>query len=191
MSRDITSMDSLTGQLLIAMPNMGDPRFARTVIYLCAHSTDGAMGLVVNRLLEGLSFAELLEQLSIPRPRVRGGVRLHTGGPVEGSRGFVLHTTDYVQPSSLVVDGDLALTATVDILRAIAERRGPRQALLALGYAGWGPGQLEAEIQANGWLNAPADEALVFGAEVDTAWERSLGKLGVTPSLLSGSAGHA
>lgn len=191
MSRDITSMDSLTGQLLIAMPNMGDPRFARTVIYLCAHSTDGAMGLVVNRLLDGLTFAELLEQLSIPRPRGRGAVRLHTGGPVEGSRGFVLHTTDYVQPSSLVVDGDLALTATVDILRAIAERRGPRQALLALGYAGWGPGQLEAEIQANGWLNAPADEALVFGAEVDTAWERSLAKLGITPSLLSGSAGHA
>jgi putative transcriptional regulator len=181
----------LTGQLLVAMPNMADPRFTRSVICLCAHSPDGAMGLVLNQPLDGLSFDELLGQLGLdPVPPARR-IRLTQGGPVEGGRGFVLHTTDWETEGSLKVKPDLALTASVEILKAIAGGGGPREGLLALGYAGWGPGQLDDELQQNAWLSVPADEALLFDAPPAELWRRALGKLGIDPSALSGVAGHA
>ncbi|AIB11301.1 UPF0301 protein YqgE [Azospirillum argentinense] len=185
------SSDYLTGQLLIAMPGMTDPRFQRTVIYMCAHNEDGAMGLVVNRLFGSVTFEDLLEQLEIEIQEPIANMPVHYGGPVESGRGFVLHSTDYVRDGTLVVDDEVALTATIDILRAISENRGPRRNILLLGYAGWGPGQLDAEIQANGWLNVPCDETLLFDPELDTKWERSIAKLGVSLSMLSAEAGHA
>lgn len=181
----------LAGQLLIAMPQMTDPRFARTVVYLCAHSAEGAMGLVINRLLDGLTFVELLEQLGIELAPDRAPIRVHLGGPVEGGRGFVLHSTDYMHDSSLLVQDDVALTATVDVLRAIALGAGPRDSILALGYAGWSAGQLDAEIKENAWLNVPADAGLLFGTDLERKWEAAIHKLGIDPSLLSVSAGHA
>ena len=181
----------LTGQLLIAMPAMRDARFARTVIYLCAHNAEGAMGLVINRLASAISFPDLLEQLGIQAPNLEREIRVHFGGPVESGRGFVLHSGEYRHESTLQVADEMALTATIDILQDIANGRGPRRSLLALGYAGWGPGQLDSEIQANGWLHVGADDALVFDEDLDTKWERALAKLGADPSLLSGEAGHA
>lgn len=181
----------LTGQLLIAMPQMPDPRFAKTVIYVCAHTSDGAMGLVLNRLFSGIGFADLLEQLGIEVEHGLGDMRVHYGGPVESGRGFVLHTGDYSREGTLHVDDDVAMTATVDVLRAIAEGNGPRQSILALGYAGWGAGQLDQEMQSNGWLHAPADHALLFDGDLETKWERAIAKLGGTLSMLSGEAGHA
>jgi putative transcriptional regulator len=181
----------LAGQLLVAMPQMQDPRFARTVIFMCAHTPEGAMGLVVNRLVHSITFPDLLEQLGV-EPALGGNeIRVHFGGPVESGRGFVLHTADYNREGTLPINSGIALTATVDILRDIARGTGPRQRLLALGYAGWGPGQLDAEIQANGWLQVPADEHLVFGGDLDNKWQHALAKLGVDFGRLSGDAGHA
>ena len=185
------SADFLTGQLLIAMPAMEDPRFAHSVIYLCAHTPEGAMGLVLNRPLQRPKFDELLRQLDVaPVPPARR-IRLCAGGPMDNARGFVLHTTDWTGEGSLRVNDALALTASLDVLKAIAEGNGPREGLLALGYAGWGPGQLDAEIQQNAWLSVPADETIVFDADHDTKWRRALGKLNIDPLLLSGAAGHA
>ena len=183
--------ETLTGQLLIAMPGMQDPRFAKTVIYMCAHGPDGAMGLVINRLLDSLNFSDLLEQLEIDIPQVGEPIEVHFGGPVESGRGFVLHSADYVQDATLVVDEEIALTATVDILKAIASGAGPRRCLLALGYAGWGEGQLDTEIKANGWLHVQADDELIFGTDMNSKWERAMGKLGIDPRMLSDDAGHA
>ncbi|MDP3419150.1 MAG: YqgE/AlgH family protein [Falsiroseomonas sp.] len=181
----------LTGQLLVAMPGMSDPRFARSVICLCAHSAEGAMGIVLNQPLPKLTFDDLLAQLKLdPVPPARR-IRLTQGGPVEGGRGFVLHTADWETEGSLKVADDLALTASVEILKAIAEGGGPREGVLALGYAGWGPGQLDDEIQANAWLNVPADEALLFAEQPDQLWRAAMARLGIDPSALSGSAGHA
>jgi putative transcriptional regulator len=181
----------LSGQLLVAMPQMAVPRFARTVVYLCAHSSDGAMGLVVNRLIDSLTFSSLLSQLGVEAEGAPADMPVHFGGPVESSRGFVLHTSDYLQDSSLVIDDEIALTATVDVLKALARGTGPRCRVLALGYAGWAPGQLDAEIQANGWLLVPADLDLVFGIENDSKWQRAIAKIGIDLSLLSSEAGHA
>jgi putative transcriptional regulator len=189
--RSDDSGDYLTGQLLIAMPNMRDPRFTRTVIYVCAHNADGAMGLVVNRLVGSVTFPDLLDQLGIDTEAITEEIRVHFGGPVESGRGFVLHSGEYHHASTLQVAEQMALTATVDILQDIAKDAGPRRSLLALGYAGWGPGQLDAEIQSNGWLNVSADEELVFDEDLDGKWERAINKLGVDPALLSGDAGHA
>lgn len=182
-------MTSLTGQLLIAMPQMEDPRFSRSVVFMCAHNAEGAMGLVVNKTIEQPSMAELVLQLGIEGD---GFARapVHFGGPVEAARGFVLHSTDYTEQATLVV-GDVGLTATMDILRAIGRGEGPRQCFFALGYAGWGPGQLDAEIQANGWLTVPSDNALLFDGTNDDKWRRAIAKLGVDPFALSGDAGHA
>ncbi|MGG5890032.1 YqgE/AlgH family protein [Falsiroseomonas sp. HC035] len=181
----------LTGQLLVAMPGMADPRFTRTVICLCAHSPEGAMGLVLNQPLDNLSFDELLGQLGLdPVPPARR-IRLTQGGPVEGGRGFVLHTADWETEGSLTVQPGLALTASVEILKAIASGGGPRAGLLALGYAGWGPGQLDNELQQNAWLSVPADEDLLFAEQPDQLWRAAMAKLGIDPSALSGSAGHA
>ena len=181
----------LSGQLLIAMPQMRDPRFARSVVYLCAHTAEGAMGIVVNRAFDGLSFTELLDQLDIEPAPGCDRVQVHFGGPVEGGRGFVLHSDDYMHESSLMVAEGVALTATVDVLKAIAEGDGPRKSLLALGYAGWSPGQLDSEIRENAWLNVPADEALLFDSDLDHKWENAIHKLGIDFASLSGDAGHA
>ena len=180
-----------TGQLLIAMPGMQDERFYKTVIYLCAHTDDGAMGLVLNQVIKGLSFPGLLEQLGIDGEVSDRSVPIHFGGPVESGRGFVLHSNESQQDATLEVDGDISLTATVDVVKAIARGRGPKHSLLALGYAGWGPGQLDDEIRANGWLQAPADMDLIFDdAQVDK-WERSIAKIGIDPGMLSDEVGHA
>ena len=181
----------MAGQLLIAMPNMADQRFARSVIYLCAHSEQGAMGLVINKPMPQITFVDLLEQLDI---EIEGRVEdqmVHFGGPVESGRGFVLHSGEFQREGTMMVDDAVGLTATIDILRAIAGGDGPDKHLLALGYAGWGPGQLDSEIQANGWLHAPADDAILFDQDLSTKWERAIAKLGVSPAMLSGDAGHA
>jgi putative transcriptional regulator len=181
----------LTGQLLIAMPAMQDPRFTQSVIYMCAHTPDGAMGLIINRPVVKPTFGDLLKQLKVePHPPNRR-IRLCAGGPVENARGFVLHTIDWVGEGSLRVNDAFALTASLDVLQVIAEGGGPRECLLALGYAGWGPGQLDQEIQQNAWLSGPADEPLLFDASHDTKWVRALAKLNVDPLLLSDAAGHA
>jgi len=181
----------LTGQLLIAMPQMNDPRFERTVIYICAHTADGAMGLVVNREIEALTFPDLLNQLSIDAEVVDDKIQVLFGGPVETGRGFVLHSSDYVQNATMLVDKRVGLTATMEVLKDIASGNGPKLNILALGYAGWGPGQLDAEIHANGWLSVPADDGLLFDPDLDNKWERALAKIGVDFSMLSGEAGHA
>ncbi len=181
----------LTGQLLIAMPQMNDPRFERAVIYICAHTADGAMGLVVNREIEALTFPDLLKQLNIDAEVVDDKIQVLFGGPVETGRGFVLHSSDYVQNTTMLVDKRVGLTATMEVLKDIASGNGPRLNLLALGYAGWGPGQLDAEIHANGWLTVPADDGLIFDPDLDNKWERALAKIGIDFSMLSGDAGHA
>jgi putative transcriptional regulator len=182
---------SLTGQILIAMPAMSDPRFSHSVIFLCAHTPDGAMGIVLNQPLNKPRFADLLAQLGVePVPPARE-IRLTRGGPVEDSRGFVLHSPDWMTEGSLEVDGAYVLTANMGILEAIAKGGGPKNGFLALGYAGWGPGQLDAEILQNGWLNAPADPQIVFDDDYKTKWQRALAKLRIDPVNLSGSAGRA
>lgn len=191
MSAKIATPSSLVGSLLVAMPQMNDPRFERAVIYMCAHNNEGAMGLVVNKLFEQLSFPDLLEQLNIPTGPRTQQIRIHFGGPVESGRGFVLHSDDYVREGTMLVNGGFALTATIDILRAIADGEGPRSSILALGYAGWGPGQLETELAANGWLHVPADPELVFGGDLDHKWMLALGRIGINPTVLSSEAGHA
>ena len=189
----------LDGQLLIAMPVMSDPRFARSVIYLCAHSEDGAMGLIINQRASHISFTGLLKQLGIvgddadeivPPDLLR--MNVHVGGPVSSEKGFVLHSADYfAEDSTLEIDKSVCLTATIDILKAMAGGKGPEQAILALGYAGWAPGQLESEIQANGWLHCPADRDLIFGPDLELKYARALFKIGIDPSHLVSDAGHA
>ncbi|MFZ5676800.1 MAG: YqgE/AlgH family protein [Pseudomonadota bacterium] len=189
----------LDGQMLIAMPGMSDPRFDRSVIFMCAHSDNGAMGIIVNKRAPMISFSELLDRLDImpqeSRIRLPDDVQsmlVQFGGPVEPGRGFVLHTSDYFSAdTSLPIDERVALTATLDILRAIAGGQGPRRSLLALGYAGWAPGQLEDEIQRNGWLSCAADEDLLFGSDLDSKYLSALHKIGVDPAMLSSQAGHA
>lgn len=191
MSPRLQSSGYLVGQMLIAMPQMRDPRFARTVVYVCAHSAEGAMGLVVNRPFEALTFTDLLEQMEIAVTPVCASVRIHFGGPVESGRGFVLHSNDYFAESTLVVDDQVALTATVDVLRAISDGSGPHRSLLALGYAGWSAGQLDQEILENVWLNVPSDPDLLFGTDLERKWERAIAKLGIDFGMLSVEAGHA
>lgn len=189
----------LDGQLLIAMPAMGDERFSRSVIYLCAHSAEGAMGIIINQRAPNISFPELLEQLKIAPTEDRislpssiHAMDVHLGGPVETGRGFVLHSADYFKAeSTLPINDSVCLTATVDILRDIAKGSGPDKALLALGYAGWAPGQLEDEIQSNGWLNCPADPELVFDHAIDRKYTQALTSLGVDPIRLVNDSGHA
>src|ERR687893_3299335 len=189
----------LDGQVLVPMPGMTDERFARSVIYICAHSSEGAMGIVLNRPAANLNMPDLLVQLEIvPEPdRIRlsqqvGSMQVLIGGPVETSRGFVLHSPDFhLAQSTLPIDDSVCLTATVDILRAIARGDGPENAVLALGYAGWGAGQLELEIQANGWLNCPADAELIFNTPAELRYEMALRRLGIEPAMLSMQAGHA
>jgi len=194
-----TKRGFLDGQMLIAMPSMGDERFARSVIYLCAHSADGAMGIVVNQPAAHISFSDLLVQLDvvpaaelIQLPPRAGVVKVLKGGPVDTQRGFVLHSADYfVENSTLPIDEGVCLTATLDILKAIARGAGPASAVLALGYAGWAPGQLENEIHQNGWLHCAADPELIFGTDTEGKYALALKKIGIEVGMLSSEAGHA
>jgi putative transcriptional regulator len=190
---DRTALQSgyLTGQLLIAMPQMSDECFQKSVLYIFAHSEDGAMGLVINKVLDSLTLPDLMHHLEVPAKTQLKPDKIHFGGPVDTARGFVLHSVDYSDEGTRIVGEGLALTATLDILRAIGRGEGPRHTLLALGYANWGPGQLDAELQANAWLSAPADETLVFDIQNDTKWQRAIGQLGIDAGMLSSEAGHA
>jgi putative transcriptional regulator len=192
-----TARGYLDGQMLIAMPEMSDERFMRSLIYVCAHSSEGAMGIVVNQAAQNIKFPDLLVQLEVIPAKERielpehADVRVLKGGPVETGRGFVLHSADFfIENSTLPIDEGICLTATLDILKAIARGSGPASAVLALGYAGWAPGQLEQEIQENGWLHCAADSDLIFG-DVEGKYERALRKLGIDPGMLSSDAGHA
>lgn len=182
----------LAGQILIAMPGMADPRFDRSVILICAHSDEGAMGLIINKPMEDLSFSTLLEQLGIPRALHGRDIRVQFGGPVERGRGFVLHSPDWeASGSTLSVPGGYGMTATLDILQALAQGGGPDKALLALGYSGWGPGQLESEIARNDWLTCEASAGLVFAADDGGKWSAALRGMGIDPLTLSAAAGRA
>jgi putative transcriptional regulator len=189
----------LDGQMLIAMPSMGDERFSRSVIYMCAHSSEGAMGIIVNHPAQNISFSDLLVQLEvipaaelIELPRRADAVKVLKGGPVDTGRGFVLHSSDFfIENSTLPIDDGICLTATLDILKAIANGKGPVSAVLALGYAGWGAGQLENEIHQNGWLHCSADPELIFGRDNDAKYVKALKKIGIDVGMLSSEAGHA
>lgn len=182
----------LTGQLLVAMPAMEDPRFHRAVIYVCAHSAEGAMGLIVNKPMEDLKFTDILVQLKITA-RAEGceDIHVHRGGPVEVQRGFVLHSADYQKGGTVMVNDDVGLSATTEILKDIAEGQGPRQNLMALGYSGWGPDQLDDEIKRNAWLCVPADPAFLFSDSDELKWDQALARLGIAAHRLSSEAGHA
>jgi putative transcriptional regulator len=189
----------LDGQMLIAMPAMLDERFSRSLIYVCAHSSEGAMGIVVNHPAPNINFSDLLVKLSvipaadvIQLPTRAGVVKVMRGGPVETERGFVLHSADFfIENSTLPIDEGVCLTATLDILKAIARGDGPASAILALGYAGWAPGQLESEIQGNGWLHCAPDSELIFGTDIGGKYDKALKKIGIDLGMLSSEAGHA
>jgi putative transcriptional regulator len=194
----IRNMETLQGQFLIAMPNMGDTRFEKSVVYLCAHSADGAMGFVINRTLDTPTIPQFLHQLNIVSEEERDAMPaslsqapLYSGGPVEPGRGFVLHSPDYTSETTLAIDETVSLTATLEILRVISLGRGPERVFMALGYSGWASGQLEEEIAANGWLTCNADSGLIFDRDQDTKYTRALRSMGVNPLLLSTQAGHA
>jgi len=187
-----TELPHLDGKLLIAMPGMGDPRFDKALIYMCAHSADGAMGLIVNKPAVDLKFSDLLDQLDITPTKLFRPIEVHFGGPVEHGRGFVLHSKDYIaKDSTLEVNDEFGMTATLDILEDISQGNGPNSCLLALGYAGWGPGQLEDEIRANGWLTCDADAALIFSDKNQGKWGGAIESLGIDPRLLSAEGGTA
>lgn len=184
-------LEWLTGQLLIAMPSMLDPRFEKTVLLVCSHGPEGAMGIVLNRLFGDLNFHGLLAQLNVDIGPFAPDLPIHYGGPVDPVRGFVLHSADYNHKGTTKIAPSVSLTATVEILQAITKNEGPTRATLALGYAGWAPGQLESEIQNNGWLTAPVEDEIVFDNNLETKWSRALAKIGVSPDVLVGDIGHA
>jgi putative transcriptional regulator len=190
--RAIEGTSFLEGKLLIALPGMADPRFEKSVIFMCAHSADGAMGIVINRPIEGLGFREMARRLELDVTAVTPDIPVLSGGPVETGRGFVLHSGDYKNDqSTLVISNNASLTATLDILRAMVEGHGPQHAMFALGYSGWGAGQIENEIRMNGWLHCDADQAILFDATIDDKWNAALRKLGIDSSGLSAHAGRA
>ncbi|MEM9524108.1 MAG: YqgE/AlgH family protein [Pseudomonadota bacterium] len=189
---ELSSEIDLSGNLLIAMPGMEDPRFAQSVVFMCAHSKNGAMGLIVNKPSPDLSVKDLLAHLNIPPSEDASRICVHFGGPVEHGRGFVLHSSDYSSDdSTLQVDHHFGMTATLDILKDIARGHGPSSSLLAMGYAGWGPGQLEGELQNNGWLTCEAAPEIVFSADNGGKWEKALAALGIDPLMLSAEGGRA
>jgi putative transcriptional regulator len=183
--------DWLTGQLLIAMPAMQDPRFFQSVIFICAHNPDGAMGVVLNRPIKAPNFPELLQQLGVEPSPPKRELPVGNGGPVDDKRGFVLHSPDWAADGSLEIDDQHVLSANLDILRAVAAGGGPERARLVLGYAGWGAGQLDEEMKQNSWLNVPADEAIIYDTDYSTKWQRALAKLHINPAQLAAGAGHA
>ena len=180
----------LDGQMLLAMPGMTDPRFVKSVIYLCAHTQENAMGLIINKPLQDLRFVDVLENLNITPRAGCEAIHVHRGGPVETQRGFVLHSADYNRDGTLMLNDQIALSATTEILKSIANGTGPNANLMALGYSGWGPGQLDDEIKRNAWINVPADPDLLFSTDFGHKWERALGKLGISAASLSPTAGH-
>ena len=183
----------LTGKLLIAMPAMGDPRFARSVIYICAHNADGALGLIINKKMSTPSFLEILDQLEISNA-MDAKNKIHDvyfGGPVETERGFILHSLEYNSPHTLVINHEVGMTASIEIIKELAAGTGPTKSLLALGYAGWGAGQLDGEIQENAWLSVDPDPDLIFNENVNIKWDKALEKVGVSAALLSSESGHA
>jgi len=189
---EVNSSAELCGKLLIAMPGMGDSRFEKSVVYMCAHSDTGSMGLIVNKPSRELNFDELLEQLGIDKETATDSPKVHFGGPVDIGRGFVLHSADYGdQDTTMKVDERFGMTASIDVLEDLASGCGPKQALLALGYAGWGAGQLDDEILRNGWLTCEATPELVFEAKNDSKWALALKSLGIDPLMLSSAAGRA
>lgn len=182
----------LDGKLLVAMPGLGDPRFEHTVIFTCAHTPEGAMGLIINKLAESLLFNDLLVQLEISSDGRLDRPEVHLGGPVEHGRGFVLHSPEYhVEDSTMAICDDFSMTATLEVLRDIGQSRGPKDALLALGYSGWGPGQLESEIQHNGWLIADSTPDLVFHCPAEKKWTEAVKSLGFDPNMLAAVGGTA
>lgn len=191
MAKSKQQQDYLTGKFLVAMPGMQDPRFEDTILYVCGHDSTGAMGLVVNKVIESISYRGLLDQLDIEVEGQVPNIPIHFGGPVEMGRGFVLHSSDYVHDSSVKISDDVTLTATIDILKDIANNKGPKYSLLALGYTGWSPGQLENEMKENGWLEIPGDVDILFKTNLDMKRSKALIKLGIDPSMLSNVSGHA
>lgn len=189
---DLLKGDSpFRNRLLLAMPSMSDGFFTRSVIYVCAHSAAGAMGIVINQKLPDVQFHDLLSQLHLPKSQLIMQPIVHFGGPVETGRGFVLHSTDFMREDTVRINDNMCITGTIDILRAIAEGKGPNRSIFALGYAGWSAGQLEAEVQANSWLTAPADDEIIFNTDLTKKWDRAMGLLGINPILLSHDVGHA
>lgn len=184
------SNNYLTGQILLAMPGIGDPRFERAVIAICSHDEEGALGIGVGATINNLGFHELLAQFEIA-PGEAPDVPVHFGGPVEPRRGFVLHSTDWGGQDTIDVAGKWALSSTIDVLRAIAEGKGPAHWLIALGYAGWGEGQLDAELTRPGWFNVPGDAAILYDTDVTQRWERGFGAVGIDPRLLGVGGGTA
>ena len=191
MNIDNNNNQFLSGQCLVATPSMEDARFEHAVIFVCAHSKEGAMGIIINRKIEQVTFSDILEQLELfPSKDILINDVLY-GGPVETVRGFVLHSSDYRQSGTLVVNDNIALTATIDILKELANGKGPKNAIIALGYAGWASDQLENEIKQNAWLSLPADAELLFNTPIEKKWELAYSKIGIDPSMLSISGGNA
>ena len=186
-----TVMPSLQGQLLLASPHIGDERFEKSVILMCHHDSNSAMGLIINKRTSNLNLGDLYEKLDIGAPRFCAGNPVHIGGPVDSNRGFVLHSQDHMLPDSIQVTHDIGLTASIDILRDITEGIGPIQSIVSLGCAGWSAGQLDQEISENVWLNLPASAALVFDYDRDTLWEQGFTVLGIDPGFFAGTAGNA
>jgi putative transcriptional regulator len=186
-------MDStpyLTGQFLLAMPGIGDPRFDRAVIAMCSHDADGAMGIALGTVIDDLSFHDVLKQLEID-PGVAADVPVHIGGPCETRRGFVLHSRDWAGGDTVDVAGRWALSGTLDVLKAIATGTGPSQWIPALGYAGWGEGQLDGELTRHGWFNVAGDDALLFDTDADDRWEAGFAGAGIDPRMLAPTTGNA
>ena len=169
----------LEGRLLVATPKLGDPRFQETVIYMVHHNRNGALGLVVNRSLGSGPMDKLLEGFGLDTEGTEGSIRIHYGGPVSPGTGFVLHSPDYHGPGTTRVPDGLAMTTQLNVLKAMAEGKGPRQSLFVLGYAGWGPGQLEGELARDDWLTAPADDNLIFSDDPDGVWDKAMAKAGI------------
>lgn len=185
------NLSTLTGQLLVAMPQLQDPRFSHGVIYICGHDNNGAMGIVLNKVIDSLYLKDLLKQMEVDDSQVKVNCPIHYGGPVEMGRGFVIHSTDYQHETSVKVSPTTSLTATLDLLKLIGQNEGPKEYLIALGYAGWSPKQLEAELHDNSWLIVEPDNGLIYAEDATQTWHRAIRKLGIDPDLLSADAGHA
>jgi len=183
----------LSGKLIIAMPTMSDPRFKRSVVCICAHNEDGAIGIIINKIIESLSFAKIIKQLRLKKNKVKSDYSepIYFGGPVETERGFILHTADYFSENSTSINTQISMTASTEILQALIDGNGPNKSIIALGYAGWGPGQLDTEIQSNAWLSVQSDPELIFSDKTSEKWDMALEKIGVDPALLSTESGRA
>ena len=182
---------NLTGKLIISMPSQQDERFYKTVIYMCAHSSEGAMGIIINKKIDYDLYPDLLEQLGIDKPLGNKKLYIRYGGPVETGRGFVLHSDEVIQKETLSIEKGVALTSTSEFFEDLSKGKGPKNSILALGYAGWSPGQIEKEILANSWMTLSTDSNFIFDEEVNNKWSNAFNLLGVDPSKLSNHSGTA